>query len=185
MPDQLGRSGSNLRRVTRTMELRSRLRRATTVIESMDAIGVAPRDRSLWETYKHYACAIGGVLVGGISVLIGTALLDGSRAASLDESAKMRSPMVIAVDRALAQAEQLITILETIVGQRIGQRKSESQFEEHEGKKEYQNCLENCAKSVRIEDESDKWLLINCRNECISQYSKRVKGIQKRHMDSD
>lgn len=119
--------------------------------------------------------------MGGVSVLIGTALLDGPRAASPDESAKITNPMIIAVDRALAQADQLAKILETIVTQ----GRSKAHFEEPGRKGEYKDCLENCAKSIRIDDESDKWLLINCRNECIAQYSKRVKEIRKLHKDSD
>jgi hypothetical protein len=181
MPDQLGRSRSNLRRVTRTLELRNRLRRATAVIENIESGSADQGHRSSWWTYKHYFWAIGGALVGGISVLIGTVLLDGSRAASLGESSKITNPLIIAVDRALAQADQLVKILETIVDQ----GRSKSHFEEPAGKGEYQKCLENCAKSIRIDDESDKWLLIDCRNECISQYSKRLREIRKLHMDSD
>ena len=181
MPDRLGRSRSSLRTVTRTLELRNRMRRASTVIESMEGMASNPSGRSLWGTYKHYVCAVGGALVGGVSVLIGTALLDGSRMASPNESAKITNPMIMAVDRALAQADQLIKVLETIIDQPL----SKSRFEGSEGKGEYQDCLENCAKSVRVEDESDKWLLIDCRNECISRYSKRVREIQKLYTGSD
>jgi hypothetical protein len=180
MPDQMGRSRSNLRSVTRTLELRNRLRRASTVIENMEGMASNPSGRSLWGTYKHYVCAVGGALVGGLSVLIGIALLDGSRmAASPNESAKVTKPMIMAVDRALAQADQLIKVLETIIDQPL----SKGHFEGREGKGKYQDCLENCAKSVRVEDESDKWLLIDCRNECISRYSKRVQEIQKLYTD--
>jgi hypothetical protein len=179
MPDQLGHSRSNLRRVTRTLELRNRLRRASTVIETIESRTADPGDRSLWGTYKHYVWAIGGVLVGGMSVLIGTVLLDGSRTASPGELAKMTSPMIVAVDRALAQADQLVKILETIVDK----RRSKAHSEEPAGKGEYQDCLENCAKGVRVDDESDKWLLMDCRNECISRFSKRVKEIRELYTD--
>ncbi len=181
MPDQLGRSRSDLRRVTRTLELRNRLRRASTIIERTDIMSAAQRDRSVWGNYKHYFWAMGGAVVGGISVLIGAALLDDPRTTGLGESAKMRNSMIIAVDRALAQADQLAKILETIVDQ----GPSKAHFEEPGRKGEYKDCLENCAKSIRVDDESDKWLAINCRNECIAQYSKRVKEIRKLHTDSD
>lgn len=179
MPDQHGRSRSNLRRVTRTLELRNRLRQASMAVEQRESPTVSASHRS--GTHKHYFWAIGGALVGGISVLIGVALLDGSRTTSLGESAKMTSPMIIAADRALAQADRLVKILQAVVNQ----QGSKADFEESGGKEEYKDCLENCAKSVRVDDESDKWLLIDCRNECISRYSKSVKRIRKLHTDSD
>ena len=181
MPDQRGRSRSDLRRVTRTLELRNRLRHANTIVENIESRAADPGDSSLWANYKHYLCAIGGALVGGVSVLIGTALLDGTHTTSFGESVKVTTPMIVAVDRALAQADQLAKILETIVDQ----GRSKGHFEEPAGKQEYQNCLENCAKSVRVDDESDKWLLLDCRNECISRFSKRLKEIRKLYTDSD
>ncbi len=181
MPDQLGRLRSNLRSVTRTLELRNRVRRASIVIENTGSRAADRGDRFLWQTYKHYFWAIGGALVGGAFVLVATALLDGSRTANRGESAKITNPMIVAVDRALAKADQLVKILETIVGQ--GQ--SKALLEGPGGKGEYKECLENCVKSIRIDDESDKWLLINCRNECISQYSKRVQDIRKLYKDSN
>jgi hypothetical protein len=161
--------------------LRNRLRHANTVIENIESGAADPRSSSVWETYKHYICAVGGAMVGGVSVLVGMALLDGSRGAGLGESFKVTNPIIVAVDRALAQAEQLVKILETIVDQ--GRSKGHS--EESAGKGEYQECLESCAKGVRVEDESDKWLLMDCRNECMSLYSKRLKEIQKLYGDSE
>jgi hypothetical protein len=181
MPDRMGRSRSNLRSVTRTLELRNRMRRASTVMENMEEMASNASGRSLWGTYKHYVCAAGGALVGGVSVLIGTALLDGYRTANPSESAKITRPMIMAVDRALAQADQLIKVLETIIDQPL----FKPRLEGTEGKGEYQDCLENCVKSVRIEDESDKWLLIDCRNECISRYSKRMQENRKLYKGSD
>jgi hypothetical protein len=175
MPDYPGGRRSSLRMATRTVELRNRLRQATMVTEDREGLVVSPRHRSLWETYKHYFCAMGGAVVGGVSVLVVTSLLAGSPTASPSELAKMTNPMMVAVDRALFQAESLIQILEGIVGE----RQPKAHLDASENKSEYQNCLENCAKRVQVDDESDKWLLINCRNECISQYSKRVKETRK------
>ena len=181
MPDRFGRSRSNLHRLTRTLELRNPLRRPSAVIENMETMASKPRERSLWGTYKHYVCAVGGAFVGGVSVLVGTALLDGYRTANPGELAKITSPMIMAVDRALAQADQLIKVLETIIDQPL----PKSRLEGRGGKGEYQDCLANCAKSVKIEDESDKWLLIDCRNECISRYSKRMQENRQLYRGSD
>ncbi len=181
MSKQLDRPKSSLRKATRTVELRNRLRRASMVIENTENVPASRHNPSLWGTYKHYFCAVGGALIGAVSVLIGTALLEGSRTARPGEMAKMTNPMIRAVDRTLAQTDQLIKMLEAMVNQ----RRSKANFEEPGRKGEYTDCLENCAKSVRADDESDKWLLINCRNECISRYSEHVKEMRKLYTDSD
>ena len=61
-------------------------------------------------------------------------------------------------------------------------------LEATENPAEYQKCLEDCTRSFRVIEESDKGLLVNCRNECVSLYSKRVKEMRKRYyrdQDSD
>lgn len=179
MPNQPGGSRSSLRRATRTVELRNRLRRASMVMEDRESLAVSPGHRSLWEIYKHYFCAMGGAVVGGVGVLVVIALLSGSPTASPSELAKMTNPMMIAVDRVLVQAESLIKVLEGIVGE----RQAQGHLDASENKSEYQNCLDNCAKSVQVDDESDKWLLINCRKDCISQYSERVKETRRLRLE--
>ncbi len=122
--------------------------------------------------------------MGGASVFLMTVLLDGSRTANSKELAKMTSPMTIAVDRAIGQAGLLIKMLEGIVHE----RGSKPNLEATENPSEYQKCLEDCARGFRVMEESDKGLVVNCRNECISRYSKRVKEMRKRYFrdeDSD
>ena len=175
MSKRLDYPRSDLRRATRALELRNRLRRATVVIAETENPAARSAHISFWMSYKHYFCAIVGALVGGLSVFLMTVLLDGSRTANSKELAKMTSPMTIAVDRAIGQAGQLIKMLEGIVHE----RGSKPNLEATENPSEYQRCLEDCASSFRVMEESDKGLLVNCRNECISRYSKRVKEIRK------
>ncbi|MGO9120560.1 MAG: hypothetical protein ACLQPD_23460 [Desulfomonilaceae bacterium] len=184
MPKRLDHPRSDLRRATRALELRNRLRRATVVIADMEDPAAPPAHISFWMSYKHYFCVIVGALVGGASVFLMTVLLDGSRTANSKELAKMTSPMTIAVDRAIGQAGLLIKMLEGIVHE----RGSKPNLEATENPSEYQKCLEDCARGFRVMEESDKGLVVNCRNECISRYSKRVKEMRKRYFrdeDSD
>ncbi len=184
VPKQLDHPRSNLRRATRALELRHRLQRATVVIADMEQPETRSAHTSFWESYKHYFCAIVGALVGGVSVFTATVLLDGSQTADSKELARMTNPMIIAVDQAIGQAEQLIKMFEGIVNE----RGAKPTLQATERPSEYQKCLEDCASSFRVADESDKGLLINCRNECITRYSKRVKAIQKQYFkgyDSD
>jgi len=184
LPKRLDHPRSDLRRATRALELRNRLRRATVVIADMEDPEARPAPVSFWTGYKHYLYGIVGALVGGVSVFLMTVLLDGSRTANSKELAKMTSPMTIAVDRAIGQAGQLIKMLEGIVHD----RGTKPNLEATENPGEYQKCLEDCGRGFRVMEESDKGLLVNCRNECISRYSKRVKEMQKRYFrdeDSD
>ena len=89
----------------------------------------------------------------------------------------MTRPMNVTVNRAIGQAEQVIKMLEGIVHD----RGTKPNLEASENPSEYQKCLEDCGRSFRVMEESDKGLLVNCRNECISRYSKRVKEMQKRY----
>ena len=180
----LDHTRSDLRRATRALEMRNRLRRATVVITEPEKPVSIPDPSSLWETYKSYFCAIAGAVIGGVSVFSATLLLDGSQPADSKELTRMTNPMIIAVDQAIGQAEQLIKMLEGMVNERGVKPKLGAT----ERPSEYQKCLEECASSFRVVDESDRGLLINCRNECISRYSKRVKEIQKHYykdQDSD
>jgi hypothetical protein len=175
---------SDLRRATRALELRHRLRRDTVVIADMGNPAGRPAHVSLWMGYKHYFYAIAGALVGGISVFLMTVLLGGPQTANSKELAKVTSPMTTVVDRAIGQTEQLIKMLEGIVRERGAKPNSGAT----ENPSEYQRCLEDCASGFRVKEESDKGLLMNCRNECISRYSKRVKEIRKQYykdQDSD
>ena len=184
MPKRLDHPRSDLRRATRALELRNRLRRATVVIADMEDPAAPPAHVSFWTSYKHYLYAIVGALVGGASVFLITVLLDGSQTANSKDLAKMTRPMNVTVNRAIGQAEQVIKMLEGIVHD----RGTKPNLEASENPSEYQKCLEDCGRSFRVMEESDRGLLVNCRNECISRYSKRIKEMQKRYFrdeDSD
>ena len=179
MSKRLDHRRSDLRRATRALELRHRLRRDTVVIAETEDPAAPSGHVSFWTGYKHYFYGIAGALVGGASVLLMTVLLDGSQTANSKELAKMTGPMNIAVEQAIGQTEQLIKMLEGIVHE----RGSKPNLGATENPSEYQKCLNDCASGFRVTDESDKALLANCRNECISRYSKRVKEIRKHYYD--
>jgi hypothetical protein len=184
VPKRLDHPRSDLRRATRALELRNRLRRATIVMPETEISAARSAHVSLWARYKHYFCAILGALVGGLSVFAVTVLVDWSQTVDSKELAKRTGPIGTAVDRSVGQADQLIKMLGGIVNEKY----SKPNLEATETSSEYQRCLEECASSIRVTEESDKALLADCRNECISRYSKSVKEIRKpfiKGQDSD
>ncbi|MCA1962002.1 MAG: hypothetical protein LDL33_14555 [Desulfomonile sp.] len=77
------------------------------------------------------------------------------------------------------QAEEMIAILEDIIRQPLlSERPGIVSGESLAG--EYQQCLENCERSLPGLDDMDKILVLNCKKACIGKYSNRAKNIRER-----
>ncbi len=137
---------------------------------------MAPEIRPIWETYRLYFCAVGGALIGGLSVFIVMTGFDGWLPAKHSQTAQVASSFVTSTGRGLEQAELLIGILEEIAAE-----ESEGRSGTLSSSSEYQKCLGDCDRDFGDMKQSSKAVLINCRKECIALYAEHVREIRKRY----
>ncbi len=166
---------SHLRRATRAIELRNRLRQASIIIQTKTSSASARLNYDFWARNKQYISGAVGALIGGICVFTATLLLNNSETANSKEVNTGKSIFKSADQSPAEQAEQLIKLLTRIADK----GSSKVDYEGIKAPSSYEQCLEECARHFPVGNESDKALLINCRNECISLYSQRVKEMQK------
>ncbi len=138
---------------------------------------VPPEAPSSWQRNKHYFFGLIGVIVGGALVLVGMFVVDLWNAAKTTSEPGPLAPLIAAVDRDIAEADQLIKILRAIARNPTGEEYTRALTTASD----YQGCLSNCSKSFRGSSESDKLLLINCKKACMAMYSERVKEIRERY----
>ncbi len=174
----LHRRRGSLRRPTWVLSLRNppRLRH---VEENVDADEPPSADGSIWQAYKHYFSAFAGIVVGGVSVYLVMTFFAGPGPEKPGKSNTVATAAVASYEGDLAQAEQLIRVLEAIADD----QGSKGQFQALGTASEYEDCLNNCSRNFRVVEESDKILLINCRRDCIGRYAERVKQMRKRYYE--
>ena len=142
---------------------------------------MAPEIRPIWRSHRHYFFAVGGAIIGGVSVFVVMTVFDGWLSSKRTQSAEMATTLVTAPGRALKQSEQLIGILEEIAAE-----ESKGQSGTSLNSSEYQKCLSDCDGDFGGTKQTDECLLINCRKECIALYAEHVKEIRRRyHRDKD
>ena len=129
---------------------------------------------SIWEHRKYYLFfALGGALVGGLSVFIGMTFFDTVQPIG---TPSVWSATLAAVNRLIEKAESFTRILESI----DAHKGSKKYFEPVGMMSNYQQCLKDCAKSFPAVEEADKGLLINCRRECMAKFSNRAPKMRQK-----
>jgi hypothetical protein len=151
-------------------------------VEEKDEEGIAlpPKDGSIWAEYKHYFSAVGGALVGGLSVFLGMTFFGEAGPAKTSQLAPIATPVTISNKGEPVGAEHLSRILEAIAND----ERAKGNFETAGKAAEYEDCLNDCANNFKDVEQLDKALLINCRRECIAKYAVRVKEMRKRFYEN-
>jgi len=127
------------------------------------------------DRYRTYIAAVAGA-VGGMAFLwTFLVLVYGIGLPTRDA----RSELEATVKALHQQTDEVIAILEDIirhplVPERSGMVSSEALAGE------YQQCLENCERTLHGPDDMDKILILNCKKACIGKFSNRAKKIRER-----
>lgn len=128
------------------------------------------------DRYRVAMAAFAGLLGGVVLSVVVLSLVYG---VDLPFRHSQRSELESTVRTLQKQAQDMITILEEIIRHQAlvelsGTVPQESLAEE------YQQCLQNCEKSLPGPDEVDKVLVLNCKKGCMGRYSERAKKIRER-----
>jgi hypothetical protein len=115
------------------------------------------------------AGGIAGILLVGIFIII----LEGTERFSSNRVSREKERTLQAANKALlTEAQDMIKILDAIARNEVSASSGSKNLE-------YQECLSNCEKMHKSEDEMDKVFVINCKKECLAVHSERFKRIRE------
>ncbi len=173
----LDRRRASLRGPSWILSLRNPPRPTNVETEDVEPQAPSSDDRSIWKVYKHYFSAVGGALVGGVTVFLAMIFFGESGPPRPIQSATEVTHAGTAGRGALEQAEQLIRMLEAIAND----KPVKEHFETPGKASDYDDCLNNCKKNFGMAERSDKALLTNCTRECMVLYAERIKEMRRRY----
>jgi hypothetical protein len=134
------------------------------------------------DRYKLALSIAAGMVAGAALAAVFFIYMPGGQASQLNEPEQPSTSLMATVKALRMQAEDLIRILEAIAKDPEAPRGHSSSAEPHQSA-QLQRCLEECDKSVSAPDDDDKILVLNCKKECLSKYSERVRKIRERFYD--
>ncbi len=127
----------------------------------------------LFGDHKIFLAALAGGMAGILLVGIFILILEGTERFSASRASREKERALQAANKALlSEAQDMIKILDAIARNEVSASSGSKNVE-------YQECLRNCEKMHKSEDEMDKVFVINCKKECLAVHSERFKRIRE------
>jgi hypothetical protein len=127
----------------------------------------------LFTDHQIFLAALAGGVAGIFLVGIFILILEGTERFSASRASREKERALQAANKALlTEAQDMIKILDAIARNEVSASSGPKNLE-------YQECLRNCEKMDKSEDEMDKVFVINCKKECLAVHSERFKRIRE------